>query len=50
MAGLVSRLCPIGIIIYQRSGQSWGGGITICGGPSRHDSTTLDVATIILNQ
>ena len=30
---------------YRHSGQSWAGGITICGGPLQHDSTTLDVAT-----
>ena len=45
MAGLVSMVLE-DHNIYQRSGQlSWAGGINICGGPSRQDSTTLDVAT-----
>ena len=51
MAGLVSRICPTCtcIILYRRSGQSRAGlRITICGGPSWHDSTTLNVATIII--
>ena len=49
---LVSGVCPGGpYIIDTVSGQSQAGGIIIiCGGPSRHDSTILDVATIILNQ
>ena len=54
MAGLVSRVCPIIIIIIIISVQwtvtGWRDHY-ICGGPLQRDSTTLGVATItLLNQ
>ena len=51
MAGLVSRVCPGGphiISTVDSHGLEDHTGIYV--GPSQRDSTTLDAATIILNQ